>query len=56
MFLQYTDLSDSVNLVKHLYDLKPDEIYHLGAQSDVRVSFDIPEYMSGITGVGAIRK
>jgi GDPmannose 4,6-dehydratase len=56
MFLQYTDLSDSVNLVKLLYDLKPDEIYHLGAQSDVRVSFDIPEYMSGITGVGTIRK
>lgn len=56
MFLQYGDLSDSVNLVKLLYDLKPDEIYHLGAQSDVRVSFDIPEYMSGIPGVGTIRK
>ena len=44
MFLHYGDLSDSVNLVKLLYELKPDEIYHLGAQSHVRVSFDIPEY------------
>ena len=55
MFLHYGDLSDSVNLVKLLYDLKPDEIYHLGAQSHVRVSFDIPEYTSDITGVGTIR-
>src|SRR5438874_13449228 len=46
MFLHYGDLSDSVNLVKLLYDLKPDEIYHLAAQSHVRVSFDIPEYTS----------
>ena len=55
MFLHYGDLSDSVNLVKLLYDLKPDEIYHLGAQSHVRVSFDIPEYTSDITAVGTIR-
>ena len=55
MFLHYGDLSDSVNLVKLLYDLKPDEIYHLGAQSHVRVSFDIPEYTSDVTGVGTIR-
>jgi GDPmannose 4,6-dehydratase len=55
MFLHYGDLSDSVNLVKLLYELKPDEIYHLAAQSHVRVSFDIPEYTSDITGVGAIR-
>jgi GDPmannose 4,6-dehydratase len=55
LFLHYGDLSDSVNLVKLLYELKPDEIYHLGAQSHVRVSFDIPEYTSDITGVGAIR-
>jgi GDPmannose 4,6-dehydratase len=55
LFLHYGDLSDSVNLVKLLYDLKPDEIYHLGAQSHVRVSFDIPEYTSDITGVGTIR-
>ena len=55
MFLHYGDLSDSVNLVKLLYQLKPDEIYHLGAQSHVRVSFDIPEYTSDVTGVGTIR-
>jgi GDPmannose 4,6-dehydratase len=55
LFLHYGDLSDSVNLVKLLYDLKPDEIYHLGAQSHVRVSFDIPEYTSDVTGVGTIR-
>jgi GDPmannose 4,6-dehydratase len=55
LFLHYGDLSDSVNLVKLLYELKPDEIYHLGAQSHVRVSFDIPEYTADITAVGAIR-
>src|SRR5580658_2567393 len=55
LFLHYGDLADSVNLVKLLYDLKPDEIYHLGAQSHVRVSFDIPEYTSDITGIGTIR-
>src|ERR1700716_1007041 len=55
LFLHYGDLSDSVNLVKLLYNLKPDEIYHLGAQSHVRVSFDIPEYTADVTGVGAIR-
>ncbi len=55
LFLHYGDLSDSVNLVKMLYELQPDEIYHLGAQSHVRVSFDIPEYTADITGVGTIR-
>jgi GDPmannose 4,6-dehydratase len=55
LFLHYGDLSDSVSLVKLLYALKPDEIYHLGAQSHVRVSFEIPEYTADITGVGTIR-
>ena len=55
LFLHYGDLTDSVNLVKLLYELKPDEIYHLGAQSHVRVSFDIPEYTADVTGVGTIR-
>src|SRR6202165_6406640 len=55
MFLHFGDLSDAVNLVKLLYDLKPDEIYHLAAQSHVRVSFDIPEYTADVTGVGTIR-
>src|SRR5690349_19208522 len=55
LHLHYGDLSDSVNLVKLLHGLKPDEIYHLGAQSHVRVSFDIPEYTADITAVGTIR-
>jgi len=55
LFLHYGDLADSVNLVKLIYELRPDEIYHLGAQSHVRVSFDIPEYTSDVTGVGTIR-
>ena len=55
LFLHYGDLTDSVNLVKLLYQLQPDEIYHLGAQSHVRVSFDIPEYTADVSGVGTIR-
>jgi len=55
LFLHYGDLSDSGSLVKLIYQLKPDEIYHLGAQSHVRVSFDIPEYTADVTGVGTIR-
>jgi GDPmannose 4,6-dehydratase len=55
LFLHYGDLSDSVNLVKLLHELQPAEIYHLGAQSHVRVSFDIPEYTADISGVGTIR-
>src|SRR6516162_281979 len=55
LFLHYGDLADSVNLVKLIYSLQPDEIYHLGAQSHVRVSFDIPEYTADVTGVGTIR-
>jgi GDPmannose 4,6-dehydratase len=55
LFLHYGDLSDSVQLVKLLYELQPDEIYNLGAQSHVRVSFDIPEYTADVTGVGTIR-
>jgi len=55
LFLHYGDLADSVNLVKLIYKLQPDEIYHLGAQSHVRVSFDIPEYTADVTGVSTIR-
>jgi len=55
LFLHYGDLADSVALVKLLYELKPDEIYNLGAQSHVRVSFEVPEYTSDVTGVGAVR-
>jgi len=55
LFLHYGDLADSVNMTKLLYELQPDEVYNLGAQSHVRVSFDIPEYTSDVTGVGTIR-
>jgi len=55
LFLHYGDLSDSTNLNRILRQIKPDEIYHLGAQSHVRVSFDIPEYTGDVTGLGAVR-
>ncbi|MFM2144181.1 MAG: GDP-mannose 4,6-dehydratase, partial [Verrucomicrobiota bacterium] len=55
LFLHYGDLTDSVALVKLLYDLKPDEVYNLGAQSHVRVSFDVPESTGDIVGLGAQR-
>ena len=55
LHLHYGDLADSVQMVKLLYDLQPDEIYNLGAQSHVRVSFDIPEYTGDVVGVGAVR-
>ncbi|MBE2213382.1 MAG: GDP-mannose 4,6-dehydratase [Opitutaceae bacterium] len=55
LFLHYGDLADSVQMVKLLYKLQPDEIYNLGAQSHVRVSFDVPEYTGDVTGLGAIR-
>ena len=55
MILHYGDLADGVMLMKLLYQLQPDEIYHLGAQSHVRVSFDVPEYTGDITGLGTLR-
>jgi len=55
MYLHYGDLSVSSHLIKVLHDIEPDEIYHLGAQSHVRVSFDMPEYTGDITGLGALR-
>ncbi len=55
LFLHYGDLADSVNLVKLIYELKPEEVYHLGAQSHVRVSFDIPEYTGDVTALGTTR-
>ena len=55
LYLHYGDLADAVQLVKLLYELQPDEIYNLGAQSHVRVSFDIPEYTGDVTGLGAVR-
>ena len=55
LFLHYGDLADSVQMVKLLYDLQPDEVYNLWAQSHVRVSFEIPEYTGDVVGVGAVR-
>jgi len=55
MYLHYGDLSVSGQLTDLLNTIRPDEIYHLGAQSHVRVSFDIPEYTGDITGLGTIR-
>jgi GDPmannose 4,6-dehydratase len=55
LFLHYGDLSDGASLQHLLHDIQPDEVYHLGAQSHVRVSFDIPEYTGDITGLGTTR-
>ena len=53
--LHYGDLNDASSLNRLLRMLKPDEIYNLGAQSHVRVSFDVPEYTADVTGVGTVR-
>lgn len=55
LFLHYGDMADSTNLIKLLYRIQPEEIYHLAAQSHVRVSFDIPEYTGDVSGLGTIR-
>lgn len=55
LFLHYGDLSVSGQLMDLLHSIQPSEIYHLGAQSHVRVSFDMPEYTGDVTGLGALR-
>jgi len=55
LFLHYGDLSDSGQITNLIYNIQPDEIYHLAAQSHVRVSFDMPEFTGDITGLGTIR-
>ena len=55
IYLHYGDLSVSGQLTDLLQEIRPDEIYHLGAQSHVRVSFDMPEYTGDVTGLGTIR-
>ena len=55
LFLHYGDLSDAASLMRFMHDLQPDELYHLGAQSHVRVSFDVPEYTGDVTGLGTTR-
>jgi len=55
LFLHYGDLSDMGQISNIIYNVKPDEVYHLGAQTHVRVSFDIPEYTGNITALGSTR-
>jgi GDPmannose 4,6-dehydratase len=55
LFLHYGDLSDSEQIANIMYNIKPEEIYHLGAQSHVRVSFDTPEYTGNVTALGTTR-
>lgn len=55
LFLHYGDLADSEQISNIIYNVKPDEVYHLGAQSHVRVSFDIPEYTGNVTALGTTR-
>lgn len=55
LFLHYGDLADSLNLTRLIDRTGPDEVYHLGAQSHVRVSFDIPEYTGDVSGLATIR-
>lgn len=54
-FLHYGDLADSEQLTEIIYNIKPNEIYHLASQSHVRVSFDLSEYTGDITGLGTTR-
>jgi GDPmannose 4,6-dehydratase len=55
LFLHYGDLSDSEQTSNILYNIKPDEVYHLAAQSHVKVSFNMPEYTGNVTGLGTVR-
>lgn len=55
LFLHYGDLSDSEQIANIIYNVNPDEIYHLGAQSHVRVSFDMPEYTGNVSALGTTR-
>jgi GDPmannose 4,6-dehydratase len=55
LFLHYADLTDSSSLVSHLHAVKPDEVYNLGAQSHVKVSFEMPEFTAETAGMGTLR-
>jgi len=55
LFLHFGDLSDAGQLTNLIYNIRPDEIYHLAAQSHVRVSFDMPEYTGDVVGIGTTR-
>lgn len=53
--LHYGDLSDSTNIIRIVQEIQPDEIYNLGAMSHVKVSFDEPEYVANVDGIGTLR-
>ena len=53
--LHYGDLTDSTNIIRIIQEVQPDEIYNLGAMSHVKVSFDSPEYVANVDGIGALR-
>ena len=55
LFIYHGDLTDSSNLHRLLMDIKPDEVYNLGAQSHVAVSFEVPEYTSNVDALGTLR-
>ncbi len=55
LFLHYGDLTNAEQMIPLIYDIQPQEIYHLGAQSHVKVSFDMPEYTGDVTGLGTTR-
>jgi GDPmannose 4,6-dehydratase len=55
LHLHYADLADAGGLTRLVYDLRPDEVYNLAAQSHVRVSFDVPDYTADVTALGALR-
>jgi GDPmannose 4,6-dehydratase len=55
LFLHYGDLSDSEQISNIIQKVRPDEVYHLGAQSHVKVSFDMPEYTGNVTALGSVR-
>src|SRR5215218_9874074 len=55
LFLHYADLTESSSLFSHLHQVKPDEVYNLGAQSHVKVSFEVPEFTADSVGMGTLR-
>jgi GDPmannose 4,6-dehydratase len=55
LYLHYGDMANTGNLVDLIYSVRPEEVYHLAAQSHVRVSFDLPEYTGDVTGLGTMR-
>jgi GDPmannose 4,6-dehydratase len=55
LFLHYADLTDSSSLIGHLHRVRPDEVYNLGAQSHVKVSFEMPEFTADTAGMGTLR-